>query len=291
MKLAASVILYNFDLNIINNIIFMSKIFDKIFVFDNSDSIHDTNQVNWFENTPSIEYLKANNNKGLAYGLNVNCKRALREKYNWIMLLDQDGVVSAEMIEEMKKFIIEKNEKNNLGAVGPIIEDRQRRKPKQKGQKNQDVLITSGMVINLEAFIKVGMFNKKLFLDYVDYDYCLRLKNKGYKVLQNLNAILQHNIYDKTIIIDEYKVDKLSSIRYYYASRNFLYMMKEYKREENFICKEKEVMKWLFSHMVMYDTQRGSKLLAILLGMVDYKMNSYGKCKWKIICLKNERRK
>jgi GT2 family glycosyltransferase len=43
--------------------------------------------------------------------------------------------------------------------------------------------MSSGNLLNLAAFKQVGAYNESFFIDYVDHEYCLRLKKKRFSIL------------------------------------------------------------------------------------------------------------
>ena len=53
--------------------------------------------------------------------------------------------------------------------------------------------MTSGSFLNLKVYKEAGPFVDKLFIDYVDFEYCLRLKKKGFKIYKLNNTYMQHN--------------------------------------------------------------------------------------------------
>ncbi|MEJ0107143.1 MAG: hypothetical protein WDO19_33470 [Bacteroidota bacterium] len=55
-------------------------------------------------------------------------------------------------------------------------------------------VITSGSLIQLDAWKETGGYNETLFIDEVDHEYCYRVKEKGYKVIQVNHVILNHQL-------------------------------------------------------------------------------------------------
>ena len=70
------------------------------------------------------------------------------------------------------------------------------------------------------------------FIDQVDNEYCLRLKVNGYKIVI-LNGIdMEHKIGKielRKIFGREICIYHQSPMRYYYRTRNLLFMIKDYK--------------------------------------------------------------
>ena len=86
-------------------------------------------------------------------------------------------------------------------------------------------MITSGSLISVAASKYVELPREDLFLDAVDYWYCMNFKRKGYKVFIINDVILRHHLGKFQEVISR-KTKKpvftytSSSIRYYYGCRN-----------------------------------------------------------------------
>ena len=57
-----------------------------------------------------------------------------------------------------------------------------------------DACITSGSLLRLSAWIKIGGFWEELFIDMVDFDLCWSLGEAGYKILRVNNQTLLQEI-------------------------------------------------------------------------------------------------
>jgi rhamnosyltransferase len=56
--------------------------------------------------------------------------------------------------------------------------------------------MTSGNLIHLTAHKIIGGFNEKLFIDYIDHEYCPRLHINGFSVIRANKAMLFHKVGD-----------------------------------------------------------------------------------------------
>ena len=91
LKLAATVILYNPEDEIYINIESYINYVDILYIIDNSTH-HNNNLVKRLnKNFTNIKYINNNANLGIATALNIGCKEALDEKFNWILTMDQDS--------------------------------------------------------------------------------------------------------------------------------------------------------------------------------------------------------
>lgn len=282
IRIAAAITLYNPEETVYEYILELRKIFPHIYLFDNTENAEVLQKSKKQLKQEGITYFSKGENMGLAYGLNVCCTRAYKDSFPWIMLFDQDSIITQELICQMKDFINQYNDEK-LAIVTPMIADFNRRCVKDDKAKRKKTVITSGMILKLDAYVKTGKFLNALFVDAVDIEYCLRLGQKGYFILENKQTILHHNQYDKETVYDGYKVNKYSALRHYYIARGYCYIIEKYGSDKAYIEQFKLENHRRFRGMMVYDSHRVKKFLAVILGIIDYKRGRFGKCKWNII--------
>lgn len=61
-----------------------------------------------------------------------------------------------------------------------------------------DCVISSGSLVRREAVEAVGMPRVDFFMDFVDYEYCLRLRRNGFRIAVVRDSILDHEIGEQT---------------------------------------------------------------------------------------------
>ena len=134
-------------------------------------------------------------------------------------------------------------------------------------------VITSGALYNLAVYKKIGPFRDDFFIDYVDVEYCLRAREKGYKTIVACNAYLHHSLGNqqkhKFFGRDFYPTFH-STTRWYYISRNRIRMLKQYSiRFPHWFLFELMVSINSILRMLLFENQRATKIKAILLGTLD----------------------
>lgn len=271
-EILAIVIAYNIEEKIIlQNINSYKNYVDKVIIVDNSDKENKLNELC----DEKIAYLKLNDNLGIAKALNEGIYYAIKNNYKFVLTMDQDSKFNNNLIEEYSK-----NYEKDIIIYSPnyIIE----RKHKKEYKVDSQYLywtMTSGNLINLELFQKVGMFKEEFFIDGVDYEYCLRARKNGYKILQCNRAILLHNpgiTKIKKILFWNYKYGYMSPTRMYYQIRNLKYISKEYKsfRAELII-----IIKFL-KIVLLFDNKK-EFFTMFKKGIKDCKENKFGKIESK----------
>ena len=278
IKLSMMVTLYNPDKENINNINKYLKYIDKIYLVDNS-SIDNSNLFNH----KKIKYIPLMENKGIATALNVAAREAIKDKYRWLITMDQDSFLSEDNYNKLSEYL-NKNIKN-LDKVG-IISPRHTVKNIELKTNGEDVeemldVMTSGNLLNLDLFKKIGGFLDWLFIDCVDTEYCLRLNKLGYKVLRLNYVNMKHNLGNQEVHYFFKKRMVCSNhnyVRRYYQVRNNYYIIDLYKDVYPERCEQfKRDQKGQLRRVILFEKDKIRKLRYMYKGYKDYKKGIKGK--------------
>jgi len=85
-------------------------------------------------------------------------------------------------------------------------------------------LISSGTIINAKYLNNIGLMEEKLFIDWVDLEWCWRARKKGYKIIGNADIIIEHRLGNFSRDIGFREVNLRNPIRHYYITRNAFYL-------------------------------------------------------------------
>ncbi|MBD9105416.1 glycosyltransferase family 2 protein [bacterium] len=276
MKLAGVVVWYNPSKKDIKNIDSYIKAVDKLYIVDNSENGSNESKI---PNSKKVEYIYQNENLGIAKALNIACYKAIKEKYKFILTMDQDSCFKSNDVDKMKTKI-SSLDLSKIGIISPWHKTKLKlEKPKEKIDYPLDVM-TSGNILNLDIFQKIGGFKEFLFIDGVDIEYCLNLKKNGYKVMRINSIELQHDLGDifyRNFLGKEFMCDNHNYLRIYYMTRNYRYIRKEYRNIAPEFCDILVKIKGLIFKIVFYEKDKFRKLRSIVFGIYDYKHNNYGK--------------
>ena len=130
-------------------------------------------------------------NLGIATALNTGLRLAHEQGFRWLATFDQDSRASATMLDEMTQALAAYPESDRVGLVAPRHRDRRVGITVSDGRREQvgpdwtviRTTMTSGNLVNIAIAQAVGGFDDSLFIDYVDHDFCLRLRAHGYRIL------------------------------------------------------------------------------------------------------------
>lgn len=281
MKTAAVVFLYHYGKREINNIMSYGKYVDIVYAYDNSDKI-DAKMVEYLCQIPNVEYLGGDGNRGIAYAINTAMQKALSDDVEWLFTFDQDSSLRLSEMEKYIQFLLEIQEDGQIAVVCPVA-----KKSLQADKKGKiidlDIFRQSGAAHRVKIMALLGGYDERLFIDSVDYDYGLKAKKAGYRILENRNIQLMHSKYDWKLE-KGYDFRKYPPVRYYYITRNILYTMGKYKDNEDF-CRFQRRFLWekLCDALKISCMEKNMIYIkACFWGSLDFYNNRMGKCRYKL---------
>jgi rhamnosyltransferase len=196
-------------------------------------------------------------NIGISGGLVLSIQWAIEQNYDFLWTFDQDSQPLTDCLKKLVDFyeILTKSGKK-IGVIAPlptdvitgqilhgIVFDKYRfiDAPDCKKDKDYyqcDAVITSGSLVCLNSAKNVPLPNKDLFIDAVDWEYCMNFKKAGYDIYVIKSAILKHrfgNSRSAKALIRERNVTiyNYPPLRYYYMSRNHTFIEMELAKKEN----------------------------------------------------------
>mgnify|MGYP002888735411 CR=1 FL=1 len=90
--------------------------------------------------------------------------------------------------------VFQKEEK--VGSVGATVVDKKGVSAKTSSNVHRvETIITSGSIIPVKVLQNVGLMDETLFIDYIDYEWCLRAIHKGYQIYLS-DSKMRHNMGD-----------------------------------------------------------------------------------------------
>lgn len=275
MKLAAVVVFYYPSDDNIKHIKKYLEEVDQVYVIDNSDD-----DVIRIQSDDKLKYIKYGENKGIAKALNEGAKLAIEDKFKWLLTLDQDSKITSKNISELKSFIKNTKEKN-IGLVAPYQDIGLPFTKSDKEYEEYIELMTSGSVLNLDAYKKIGGFKDWLFIDCVDTDYCLNLHKNKYQVLRLNNVIMKHNLGNLKLhkfLGKTYDCFNHNPIRRYYIVRNNLYINEMYHDLCPDYCDHLiRAQKGQVKRIIAFEKDKFKKLKMMYKGYRDYKLGIKGR--------------
>jgi len=274
MRLAATIILYYPDNQLLSNIQSYISDIEFLLIFDNSP----TNAVSSiFENDPKYRYHWDGNNEGIAKRLNQAIEICEKEDVSYLLTMDQDSSFNNNDLKVYKNFVKNeiKHESISMFGIRYYAND-----DKTENQTIYDkILITSGSIINLKVAISINGFDENLFIDGVDTEFCLKSFKNGFKTVFYQQIYLRHNLGDEkniTIPFLKKRTRKIHNpLRLYYIVRNYLYLRKQYRNLHSKINLPDLINE--LKNCLFYGGQKIEYLRAILMAIKDANRSQLGK--------------
>jgi rhamnosyltransferase len=189
----AIVVTFNPDVELLQtNVRAVSPQVAAVIIVDN-DSANRAN-VETLASDISAMFVAMPSNGGIASALNAGINRAWAEGASAVLLLDQDSECSPRMVEELMLGLDE-----GFDVVSPSIADRNldaapTGAQMREGSVEIDLCITSGSLVRVATWLAVGGYDDQLFIDFVDFDFCLRVRAAGGHIARRPAAVLHHEI-------------------------------------------------------------------------------------------------
>ena len=230
-KVSVIIILYNPDEDEIKNVQRLSGIHNGIIV--------DNSPVPAFKDTllNKMSYVALGRNAGIAEAQNIGLRHLLNHSdATHIVFLDQDSTVPDTYPQDIAEaFDCIRKDIPNLGFLGPMTENketgREYRSVIHKDRLLQDgfilrrEIISSGGCTARDVLEDVGLNEERLFIDYVDFEWCWRARSKGYVCGLTPHITIRHMVGQKTIYIFGYTIIVSAPVRYYYQFRNYMWLL------------------------------------------------------------------
>jgi rhamnosyltransferase len=230
---AALMVLYNPNAETLKYIPVIAQYVDHLILIDNTPG-----RVLWEDWPYGIHYFPNQENLGIANALNAGIEKAIAMGINQIFLFDQDSRVESCFFSKMIKFKETCPQDTiicapdfldiNTGTLARFAKLHRWTYTTVCGQGSLDPLdvtfvITSGSLLDIPLYRRIGPFREDYFIDHVDSEFCLRAATKGLKIIVNPGVVLKHAIGQRSlhrvmgIVI---KPNHHNSVRRYYIARN-----------------------------------------------------------------------
>lgn len=243
---SAIVVLYSPDLEHLKE--FFNKLFiqvDNVILVDNTPLSLRNYNTSLF-NEEKIIYIDLKDNLGIAKAHNAGILKSKELGAEYVIIFDQDSSIEDGFVQSL--IDVEKKlrlEGRKVAAVGPAYMDiktnviapaiqfkclkvKRIQPDKEKIFTRADYIISSGTLIHIDALNDVGLMMEELFIDYVDIEWGLRAKNKGYSCYIANQILMYHSIGDRSIKVpfsSSRFVSIHSDFRKYFIIRNAFYLI------------------------------------------------------------------
>jgi rhamnosyltransferase len=274
MKLAGSVILYNPPDNVFNNIETYIEFVEHLYVFDNSPKYNNCIPELYEK---KVSYIHSGENDGISKCLNKALNLSMNAGFEYLLTMDQDSSFNEGDLQVYINLIEKETKKMSISMYGiryyPI-------KISEKLEKNYNqLLITSGSIINISISRILHGFDENLFIDGVDTEYCLKSYRNGYQTVLYNKFRLNHALGEEKRVITPLLQNKYRKFhnpsRLYYIVRNHFYLRRKYHEYHSFL--KNIIVINEIKNSFLYGGNTLKNINALLLALKHSTINKLGK--------------
>ena len=209
---------------------------DGLVVVDNGSSHEELKPLRFLSTSLGFELVENEENLGIAEALNRGVRWAKNQGYPWVILFDQDSKITENFVQHMFATWEAHPSRDRVCSIHPryigpetgveLLVPRMR-------DGGPFVSMTSGSLMPVWIFDKIGWFPSEYFIDFVDWEYCARIRAAGYLVADSREATLLHAAGDPArvkVLGRTFQPSHHSAIRRYYIARNSIAFYRQYFR-------------------------------------------------------------
>lgn len=289
MKIAAGIVLFNPDTKKLRAAITaISTQVSDVIIFDNSSIVtRDIKEL--LSEFNNIRYLREGPNLGIAEALNKITECALSNEFDWLLTLDQDTECPSDIIQKASQYF---SLPHTAVLCTQTVDTREPEifrnlKVSKTSYTEIPFAITAGSFLNLNVFMRIGGFDRELFIEYVDFEYCARARSKGYKTYRINEICINQEFGDLYLsrfchfyeILARYLgvyflkhfafFRRYAPTRRYYSARNMLICHKRYPMYFGGKWSTCKSVVALFTRSVVSDKKKVASTKAIYRGIKD----------------------
>lgn len=199
---------------------------------------------------PKINYIKNATNRGFTGANNIALKEILKQKFNYVLLLNNDTEVKPNFLNHLLDSIeLDKT----LAAVQPLILNYENRNtiwnaggsfntffglsktrnkgaiytPKLKIDTFTEWISGCCILVKTDVIKEIGLLDDRFFAYFEDVDWSIRMKNKGYKLGVVPKSVIFHHTSGSTKKNNTSNEGNLSPYAHYLNVRNHIYLIKK----------------------------------------------------------------
>jgi len=245
-------------------------------VIDNGSSVEELVPLRVKKQLLGFQLIENGENLGVAEALNQGVRWAHDLGYPWVILFDQDSGITDGFMSYMFSAWESHPERERVGSLHPryVDPDTGIEEAVPRARDDSPVLpMTSGSLMPVWIFDKIGWFASEYFIDAVDWEYCFRIRAAGYLLADARQARLLHSPGSParaTILGRSFHLSHHSAIRRYYISRNSIVVCRKY-----FFSFPRWILTVVYRHLretitcLLAEENRARKLRNFLLGTWD----------------------
>ena len=295
-QVAALIVTYLPDSELAERLSSLRKQFDRVALIDNGSPDEHLSTIAAQLKHPGVSLQRNSSNLGIATALNQGMKLLAGEGFGWVVTLDQDSEIQPGFLAAQLATLAAHEDPDRVAMIGanridPGSEAHRWLRPRtsfpyfervncEEASRGVTLVITSGTITNVAIFDRLGGFRDELFIDQVDFEYCLRAREQGYAILVSCAAKLTHKVGELTqckAMGMTLSSTHHSPLRRYYLFRNSVLVMKWHGRaHRHWLIYQILALLEVVAGIIVSESGKWRKLRACLAGIRDGRAGRLG---------------
>lgn len=265
------------------NIDLISAQSDLTVVIDNGSPTEQIAFLNKYHKHPKVRVIYNQSNLGIAHTSNQAREICLQEGYDFLLNFDQDSTPPVDFVQSMLAVYreIAKQEPTLFEKIGVLMPTHYLAAVDKISKKNTTdskyTIVSNGMssgsLILRKVFEQGVTYEDKLFVDYFDSDFFLKVRQQGFQLVECSQVCLKHylaSLQRRSFLGKKCVTSNYSPTRRYYQTRNAVFMYRKYYKDfpewvrEDLRDKIMDTLK-----LILLESKKLPKLKAMLFGLKD----------------------
>lgn len=276
-RICAIIVTYHPSPSLLHNVECLRPQVAELVIVDNGSDEKSDQLLLELEKVAGVRIIRNGKNLGIAAALNIGIREAAAAEYPWVVTFDQDSTVTPDFIQSMLTAYESSPARERVALISPthcVSEAEWKKRSRQATRKNSSnvwVAMTSGSLIKTRVLMENGLYDEAMFIDYVDFDFCLRLRRRGFKLIRAGNAFLLHclgTLEAHSILGLPLALTSHSATRCYFIMRNRIAMYRRHAAAFPFWALNDFI--WLLidlGKIIMFEGEKRAKLAQVWRGL------------------------
>jgi rhamnosyltransferase len=234
-EVCAAIVTYHPDAELKLAIEILRPQVGRLVVVDNRSSEEEVKELRILAQKYDFSLIENQDNYGIGKALNQSIAWAKEHtECEFMLFFDQDSFISESFVAKMVADYRSHAASERIFLVMPRIVHRRTSVTylQRTFQGKYLVAQTSGSLMPIQVFSDEGLYREDLFIDCVDYEFCLRVAAHGWRIVYCQAAVLFHEpgkAKQMTVLgIVRVTTTNYGPLRKYYLMRNGIWTIKAY---------------------------------------------------------------
>jgi rhamnosyltransferase len=233
-SVCAVLVTYHPDAAMLENLRQVLAQVQGLVIVDNGSSPNEIEALRGMSHDGGFHLIENGVNLGIAEALNQGVRWVKSQGYPWALLFDQDSNMRSGYVQSMFTTWLAHPKRSQIACIHPRYMHPELGcwESAPRAPDGSPVwCLTSGALMPTWIFDKIGWFASEFFIDWVDIEYCFRIRAAGYLIAESQDSILLHDpghSAPASILGFRFWPSHHNAERRYYVSRNRLAVFRKY---------------------------------------------------------------